>query len=238
MRKEFVFLFALFLGISGFLLGQDEKTAVEIGAYASKQNWKARTLQIGPPQASTPFNLGFAYSDKAAWGIRANFLSQGHWAGELSYSYQKNTITLSRPSFTPVALAGGIHQFFYNEVFYPARYGGRVTPFVTAGLGLAAYQLSDEAVERAADPRVYGIGTLKSTDKRFIFNYGGGVKANIVSHFGIRADFRHIFSDVPSYGLPKQSLNPAQVVLPIGGKLQTYEFSGGIYFRALLESFR
>ncbi len=46
----------------------------------------------------------------------------------------------------------------------------------------------------------------------------------------MRADFRHIFSDVPSFGLPKESSNINQVVLPIQGKLQMYEASAGIYF--------
>jgi hypothetical protein len=66
-------------------------------------------------------------------------------------------------------------------------------------------------------------------DKRFAFNYGFGVKAKISSRFGVRADFRHIFSDVPSYGLPKESPNPTQTVLPIQGKLQMFEASVGFY---------
>ena len=52
----------------------------------------------------------------------------------------------------------------------------------------------------------------------------------MTSRIGVRADFRHIFSDVPSYGLPKESSNPTQTVLPIQGKLQMFEASVGIYF--------
>jgi opacity protein-like surface antigen len=119
-------------------------------------------------------------------------------------------------------------------VFYPIHYSARrVMPFATAGVGVGGYHLSDEARGRAADPRVYGIGNLRSIDKRFAFNYGGGVKVGLLSRLGIRADFRHIFSDVPSYGLPKESSNRNQIVLPIQGKLQTYEGSAGIYFHFL-----
>ena len=238
MGKLFVLIVVLVLSSSASLLGQAEQTGYEVGAYVSQHNCKPRSFQIGPPQASTPVALGFRYTDHVAYGVRANFLSEGHWAGELSYSYQKNTATLTRQSFTPVVLRGAVHHFFYNEVFYPIRYGRHLVPFITGGIGLAAYQLSDEARARAADPRIYGLGTLRSTDKRVALNYGAGVKANIVSHFGIRGDFRHIFSDVPSYGIPKESPNPRQVVLPIQGKLQTHEFSVGIYFRALSEGFK
>jgi hypothetical protein len=135
-------------------------------------------------------------------------------------------------------LNGSIHHFFYNQVFYPVRYRNSFTPFITGGLGMAAYHLTDAALARAADPRIYGLGNLRSTDKRVALNYGAGVKVNITSNFGFRGDFRHIFSDVPSYGLPKESSNPTQVVLPIQGKLQNYEFSLGIYFRKLSEGFK
>ena len=233
MLKTFVLMWILLMGFSGILRGQ-EKYGFEIGPYASYQNWKDRSFQVGPPQASPPINFGFHYNDRVVYGVRVNLLSQGHCGGELSYSYQKNTVTLTRQSFTPVALRGGIHHVFYNTVLYPARYGKyRVMPFVTAGLGLASYQLSTEARARAADPRIYGIGNLKRSDNRVAFNYGAGIKARVYSHLGLRADFRHNFSDVPSYGLPKESSNPAQVVLPIQGKLQNYEFSAGIYLQFL-----
>src|SRR2546427_11656790 len=99
-----------------------------------------------------------------------------------------------------------------------------------AGLGVAGYHLSDKTMARALDPRGFGMGVLKSVDKRFIFNYGGGVKVPVSSHFGIRADIRHNFSDPPRYGLPKRSSNPAQVVLPIGGKMQSFDVSAGFFF--------
>ena len=230
MRKTSVLMLMVFMGFSGILLGQEH--GFEIGGYAGQTNWRPRTFQVGPPQASPPISLGFAYEDKAPVGVRFNLLSQGLWGGELDYSYQKNTATLSRALYTPVKLAGGVHHFSYNTIFYPTRYrNSGVMPFLTVGVGMAAYQLSDEARARAADPRIYGLGTLKDVDNRFAFNYGAGVKARVYSHLGVRADFRHIISDVPTYGLPKDSPNPAQAVLPIKGRLQTYEASAGIYFQ-------
>jgi opacity protein-like surface antigen len=239
MRKSFVLILLLLAPVlSGSLSAQEEKTGYEIGIYAGQQDWKARTFQIGPPQAAVPINLGFQYKDRPVYGVRGNFLSQGHWAGEVSYSYQTNTVTLTRQSFAPTSLSGSIHHVFYNEVFYPARYRNTVTPYITGGLGMALYHLTDTARALAADPRIYGLGNLRSLDKRVALNYGAGVKVNATSNFGIRVDFRHIFSDVPSYGLPKESPLPTQVVLPIQGKLQNYEFSLGIYFRKLSEGFK
>jgi len=239
MRKEFVLILVLLLGFSGSLLAQEEKTGYELGAFAAWQDWKSSTFRIGPPQASPPLDFDFRYRDRIAYGVRANFLSHGHWAGELSYSYQKNPVTItneSNPFAPPTTLGGSVHQIFYNEVFYPAQYRRWVTPFITGGIGVAGYQLSESARESVAPQS--GLGNLKKLDTRVALNYGVGVKVNTGSHAGFRADFRHIFSDVPSYGLPKQSSNPAQVVLPTHGKLQTFEYSFGIFVRHLSLGFR
>jgi opacity protein-like surface antigen len=233
MRKIFFVTLLVFHSLATSAIAQ-ETFGFEVGPYAGPVDWRSRNFQVGPPQASPPIQLGFDYKSKPVYGGRFNLLSSGYWGGELSYSYQSNTVTISRPSFTPVELKGGIHQFFYNTVLYPFRYrSSRVMPFVTAGIGMAGYKLSDDARRRAADPKIYGLGNLKSIDERFAFNYGGGVKFSVLSHLGLRFDFRHNFSDVPSYGLPKESSNPAQTVLPIQGKLQNYEGSVGIYFHFL-----
>jgi opacity protein-like surface antigen len=236
MRKALIFLILMFLVFQALRVAAmaQEKYGFEVGAYAGPVDWKPRSFQVGPPQASPPIPLGFRYDDRPIYGGRFNLLSHRYWGGELSYGYQRNTVTLSRASFTPVKLKGAIHEFFYNTVFYPLKYRtARVMPFATGGIGLAAYQLSDEARSAAGNPRIYGIGTLKSFDRRFAFNYGGGIKAELIPHVGVRVDFRHNFSDVPSYGLPKESSNPAQTVLPIQGKLQNYEATVGIYFHFL-----
>jgi len=233
MRKILFVTFIVFQSLATTAMAQ-EKFGFEVGVYGGPVDWQNRKFQVGPPQASPPIPLNFAYKDKPVYGGRVNLLSYGHWGGELSYSYQRNTVTISRAAFTPVELKGGIHEFFYNTVLYPFRYrSSRVMPFATAGIGMAAYQLSDEARRLAADPKGYGLGNLASMDKRFAFNYGGGVKVNVLAHLGFRADFRHNFSDVPSYGLPKESSNPAQTVLPIQGKLQNFEGTVGIYIHFL-----
>src|SRR5262249_27541292 len=156
----------------------------------------SRTFQIGPPRNSPPIDFRFRYGDEIAYGVRGNFLSKGHWGGEISYSYQKNTATIKSQFRPTVTLAGAVQHAFYNEIFYPVRYGHTVTPFLTGGIGMAAYQINDSSEARAAQ---IGFGRLEETDTRFAFNYGGGVKVNVISHLGFRADFRHIFSDVPSY---------------------------------------
>jgi len=231
MRKTSIFmLLALILGLTGVLSAQD-KYGYEIGPYASVGIWQDRDFQVGPPQASPPIDLNFHLAERPIYGVRFNFLSRKHWGGEASYDYERNTVTLSRQGFNPVPLDGSIQHFFYNEIFYPQKYGkSPVIPFLTAGIGVAGYHLNDDTIEKAADPRGFNLGKLSDMDARFAFNYGGGVKVNVPGGFGIRADFRHNFSDVPSFGLPKESSNPAQTVLPIQGKLQMYEASVGIYF--------
>ena len=233
MRKIVVLMLILFEGFAGVALAQ-EKFGFEIGGYSGAAIFRDRSFRVGPPQASPPIALGFQYGDKIVYGGRFNLLSHGYWGGELAYGYQKNTVKLTRQSFTPVELKGSVHHFFYDTVLYPMRYRShRMEPFLTAGLGLAGYNLSSETRARAADPKDYGLGKLANVDKRFAFSYGGGLKADVSSHAGIRVDFRHIFSDVPSFGLPKESSNPSQIVLPIQGKLQNFEGSVGIYFHFL-----
>ena len=231
MRKEFVLILVVLVASSGFLFAQEEKTGYEIGVYAGQQNWQSRAFQIGPPRNSPPVDFRFRYGDEIAYGVRGNFLSKGHWGGEISYSYSKNTATITSQSRSPVTLRGAVQHAFYNEVFYPVPYGRAVTPFLTGGIGMAAYQINDASRASAAQ---IGFGRLEETDIRLAFNYGGGVKVNVISHLGFRADFRHIFSDVPSYGQPKALSISTQPILPIGGKLQTSEVSVGVYFRALL----
>ena len=234
MRKTLIVLAVILVqGVSGQLLAQGD-FGFEIGAFGGRSIWKDRDFQIGPPQVPTGspnINLNFAYKDEFIYGGRFNLLSRGHWGGEISYSYQSSPLTLSRQNFRDVELDCGVHHFFYNMIFNLTPYEkSKLVPFVTGGVGLAAYALSDDARADAANPAVYGIGNLRPYEKRFAYNYGFGVKAKLTSRFGVRADFRHIFSDVPSFGLPKESSNPAQTVLPIQGKLQMYEASAGIYF--------
>ncbi|HEU0006159.1 MAG TPA: hypothetical protein VFS12_09235 [Terriglobia bacterium] len=236
MRKTLIVLAVILVqGVSGPLLAQGD-FGFEIGAFGGRSMWKDRDFQIGPPQVpigAPHINLNFAYGDEFLYGGRFNVLSRGHWGGEFSYTYQNSTLTLTRQDFSgsPVELDGGVHHFFYNMIFNLMRYErSKLVPFVTGGVGLAAYTLSDEARAKAADPAGYGIGYLRPSEKRFAYNYGFGLKAKVTSRIGVRADFRHIFSDVPSYGLPKESSNPTQTVLPIQGKLQMFEASAGIYF--------
>ena len=234
MRKTLIVLAVILVqGLSEQLLAQGD-FGFEIGGFGGRSIWQDRDFQIGPPQVpigSPNINLNFSYKDQWVYGGRFNILSRGHWGGEFSYSYQSNTLSLSRQNFKDVELDGGVHHFFYNMIFNLMRYEkSKVVPFVTGGVGLAAYALSDQARADAANPAVYGIGNLRPYEKRFAYNYGFGIKAKITSHVGVRGDFRHIFSDVPSFGLPKESSNPNQVVLPIQGKLQMYEASAGIYY--------
>jgi opacity protein-like surface antigen len=230
MRRTLVLMLAiLFQGCVGMLFAQ-EKYGYEFGVYSGKDFWKDQTFQSPLSKGSLLLSSDH-YDDKWLVGIRLNILSRKYWAGEFSYSLERNNITLSRQSFLPINLDSNVQRFFYDTVFYPLKYEtGRVIPFAAGGIGVAAYQLDFNNRIQAADPLLHGIPNLESIDKRFAFDYGAGVKAEVYHHVGIRADFRHIFSDVPSYGLPKEPRLPPQVVAPFQGKLQTFQWTAGVYY--------
>jgi opacity protein-like surface antigen len=226
MRKTTVLILLILLQTVPAVLCAQEKYNFEVGPNAGFADWQDRSFQVGPPQALRLTKLGFHLAERPVYGVRVNLLSSGYWGGEVSYAYENNTITFGRPSSAPVALEGAVHHFFYNEVFYPVRYGHfPLLPYFTGGIGVAGYHVSD------VTPKNSGVGNLHGMNAKFAFNYGAGVKLNVAHSFGIRADFRHNYSDVPNFGLPGQSSNPAQTVLPLGGKLQMYEGSFGIYYR-------
>ncbi len=230
---EFASLILLLLGWPGEFCGQT-RYGLELGGFGGQTFWQKKTFQIGPPQASPSFDMQYKYDDKIMGGIRGNFLSSGHWGGELSYSYQKNQFTLTREasSFPPTTLKGSVHQFFYNQIYYLNRYEkSTVQPFVTGGVGVADYTVNKSSRDWAADPNEGGIGVLNGSEAKFALNYGGGIKLQLGRHFGLRGDFRHNFSQTPHYGLPDSSPDPSQVVFPLKGWMQNFEVTGGIYFR-------
>jgi opacity protein-like surface antigen len=189
MRKKSILMLLILLNaVPAILYGQD-KFGFELGGFVGGAFWKSKTFQIGPPQSPEPISFQLEYKDEIVGGVRANILSRGHWGGDLTYGYQRNNVTFNRQdnSLGPLTLNGSVQQFFYNQVYYITRYGkSAVTPYVTAGLGLEAYGLSDESRAFAADPLQGDIGTLKKTDTRFAYNFGAGIKAKLGSHLGIR----------------------------------------------------
>jgi opacity protein-like surface antigen len=125
-----------------------------------------------------------------------------------------------------VHLDGAVHHAYYNQIFYPRRYEtGRIKPYLTGGIGLAGYTLTAQARSTALQA---SIGDFSKLDYRFAMNYGAGIKAELGESAGVRFGFRHHFSEVPTFGVPKESGQGA--FLPFDGKLQTLEASVGVYY--------
>jgi opacity protein-like surface antigen len=232
-RISLILIVLLVQGLSGAVLVAGD-FGFEVGGFGGYAIWRDRNFTIGSPQVPYPttIDLTYSYANKPVYGGRFNILSRGHWGGEFTYGYQKNTLTISRPDIpTAITLDGSVQQFFYSELFYLLNYDEhKVVPYVLGSIGLEAYGLSSSALADAANPDKYNLGNLNSPDVRFAFNYGFGVKAKVSPKIGVRFDFRQNFSDVPSFCIPKESTNPAQTVLPIQGKLQNFEFTAGIYY--------
>ena len=226
MKRTSVLVSVLLLSTFCMPAFAQEGHGYEFGVFAGWAEWRERQYQIGFPQAVPAIDVDYDLNGEVVGGMRLNFLSRRYWGGEVTYSYQQNTLSLASNGGSPVQLDGAVHHALYNQVFYPRRYEtGRIKPYFTGGIGAAGYTLNAQAVSEASQA---GFGAFSKLDYRLVLNYGAGIKSELGEHAGVRLDFRHHFSEVPTYGVPKSGPGP---FLPFDGKLQTLEMTVGFYYR-------
>src|SRR5262245_27652082 len=97
MRRAVILVLLLLTMFSGALLAQ-EGHGYEIGGFAGYSLWQERDFRLGSPQAVPPIGMKLDYDDEFVYGVRFNFLSRKFWGGELSYGYQRNTVSIARES--------------------------------------------------------------------------------------------------------------------------------------------
>lgn len=109
------------------------------------------------------------------------FFSNNHGV-ELNYGYSRNTQTYGLES-GPLGVSSNQHEVTAAYVYrHPL---GHFTPFVEAGVGGLVF-----------DPRyVPGAGT----QARAAFVYGGGADFNLTSHVFVRAEYRGLVYNSPTF---------------------------------------
>jgi hypothetical protein len=86
---------------------------------------------------------------------------------------------------------------------------------VAAGLGATFVLVGHDITTQSGNPLTVGL-PLKS-ETIFAFHAGGGVRFRVSNRFGFRVDIKDYMSRGIRYGLPKESSDPNQSVLPVSG---------------------
>ena len=128
-------------------------------------------------------------------GGRGAYNFTEHLALELSYANSVNNVRLSVPGFNG-SFGNRIQSLSLDPVFNFSHLNARLRPYVTAGVGADWFE---------------PVSVGKNTE--LAFNYGGGLKYRLASHFGLRLDARGLIGRNPSFGfsgVPNLHLNGLQ----------------------------
>jgi opacity protein-like surface antigen len=179
---------------------------------------------IGLPQFSPAIELSHEYSRGVRGGIRVGADFKKYWGEDIIYSFGTNATKIANlTNGVQFPLNERIHQFAVNALWYPggASEGGRVFPYLTAGVGATFFVLTPETVNAALEA---GLGTLH-TENLFAFNAGGGIRMRLTRHIGLRYDVRDYMTRAPRFGLPVSSDDPSASVFPARGVFHQFEGS-------------
>lgn len=144
---------------------------------------------IGSFVKSTTDN-GIQQSATNSGGVLANyrFFFTNTSGVEVNYSYSLNTQTYGLPT-GPLGVESYQHEFTAAYVYrHPLR---RFTPFAEAGVGALVF-----------DPKDF---QAASTQSRAAFVYGAGADFNITKGLFLRAEYRGLVYDSPTFDLSETS---------------------------------
>ncbi len=186
-----------------------------------------KDFEIGSPQSDIIIKGTQEFSAGAQGGVRFGIDGARYWGQDYAYSYGSNATKLKTP-FGSFSFRNQFHQASSNVLFYPWSLDRRhAFPYITAGLGATFVVLKQDTLIEALTPTSAGIGPLKS-ETIFAFNAGAGVRVRLSERVGVRFDGRDYISRPIRYGLPKNSSDPNQPVLPVGGAFHQFAGTVGI----------
>jgi outer membrane protein W len=128
-----------------------------------------------------------------------------------------------------VSLPTRVQNYGVTALYYSHDETHHVRPFLSIGVGGTLYMLTTEAKAIARHPQRGNLPPLRNSNQ-LSMNYRAGVKTRVNHWLGFRADVKGFLSATPSFGLPHQSNNPEQPVLPVTGATNNGEASAGLVF--------
>jgi hypothetical protein len=209
------------------------KDHIELNVFGAGSIYSKNTYQIGFPQSPTPIPGELRFTEHhPRFGARLGVYTRGHWGQEFFYSFEPNNVRISNggPAPTVTDMKIRMHNYGVNALYYLVETESNAfQPFVSAGLGGAAYQIRQESLSDVRDPAQDNLPDVNNSNE-LVFNYGFGFKTRSSGWLGIRVDLRGFIGRSPSFGLERQSIDPRATVLPATGPLHNGEFSVGLVF--------
>jgi outer membrane beta-barrel protein len=208
------------------------KDNIELNLFGAGSVYTKNHFDIGFPQSATPIPGELTLGAHARFGARLGVYTRGRWGQEFFYSFEPNSVRISRggasPSRTDIRIR--LHHYGINALYYLVETESHTfQPFLSAGLGGAFYELRQESAAFVRDP---SRGNLRDMDNanELAFNYGFGFKTRSTGWLGLRLDVRNYMVRTPSFGLARHSDDPTATVLPATGVLHNPELSVGFVF--------
>jgi opacity protein-like surface antigen len=202
-------------------------TLVAIAPAAFAQNWEVGVAGGGNFYTSQTFTnpAGNAAAKLASGFIVSAWLgnnTSGQFGGELRYDYEHSDLKLSSDG-TNVSFGGAqTNAIHYDAVLRFASHEARVSPYVTAGVGIKDY--SGTGKEQVFQP-LSDIALLTKTSQfKPLIAVGGGVKFQIASNVQFRVELHDFMTPFPD-----KVIAPA-LGSKIGGWLSDFALMAGISF--------
>jgi hypothetical protein len=200
------------------LFGQD--TNLRATAFAGGSFLKAEhTFLVGGEGFRTKFASG------GKFGFRVTGDVDKHMALEGTYSYGTNNLRVLELGPPIVERDFGVraHQLTGNLLYFFNGPSEKLRPFVTAGVGFARFNPTDDAKAFAVSREFIDGPAAISGSNKGIFNVGVGVEGKFNDVWGFRLDARDHMTGTPRFGLAKPSF-------PASGIAHGLELSAGLVY--------
>ena len=208
------------------------KDNLELNVFGGGSWYSVKKFETGFPQSATPILGEFRFDHALRAGLRVGVHTRGHWSEELFYSYEPNKahfIQRTAPS-SSLDLSMQVHNYGVTGLYYVNEDESRsVRPFLSIGVGGTIYRLTPQARAFVNDPLRGNLSDMDNSHELAV-HYGVGFKTRGSGWLGFRADVRGSLGRTPSFGLARQSSDPAAKVFPASGPLHNAEGTAGLVF--------
>jgi len=193
-------------------------------------------FEISPFAGATLFRdthagVGTDLSAGGTIGFRVTEDPSRYFGVEETFDWTPNGLQFlmpyTAPGYTNTSLDNRTFRFSADGLFYFTPAGSRFRPFVEIGFGGVRYKLT-KAASNLLTTEFLPPGQTPTANEAIQLNYGAGLKIRLTNVFGLRFDVRGLDSHAPNYGL--STTNNGGVYLPDAGRLNSFEFTGGLVF--------